>query len=370
MRVESFGESSLGPVQVLTIGAEPGPVLEVLDLGATVHRLWVTCGDGVRRNVVLGHPGPEDHLTSPAYLGSTVGRYANRIAGGRFSLDGQVVQLPTNDRGNTPARRAGRASTSGSGTSSTTATTTWSCGWSAPTATRASPAAWSPRCASRSTARAFWCCCQATSDAPTVVCLTSHAYFNLDGADTIEEHLLRVDAEEFLPVDDTGIPLRRAVRGWPARRSTCAEPAPLGDRIQDPHPQMAAAQGIDHCFVLDGAGRRRVATLDSRASRTRLELSTDQPGLQVYTGNQLDGTSPSVSGGVHQRWAGIALEPELFPDTPNGPDGRTRQCCVPGRPTRPRSSGGSALWMRTGSRRTRTDPVEVRGEHELPLEEG
>ncbi len=101
MRVEPFGESSLGPVQLLTIGAEPGPVLEVLDLGATVHRLWVTCGDGVRRNVVLGHPGPEDHLTSPAYLGGTIGRYGNRIAGGRFELNGLVVQLPTNDRGNT-----------------------------------------------------------------------------------------------------------------------------------------------------------------------------------------------------------------------------------------------------------------------------
>ncbi len=72
--------------------------------------------------------------------------------------------------------------------------------------------------------------------------------------------------------------------------------------------------------MLDGAGRRRVATLDSGLSRTRLEVSTDQPGLQVYTANAFDGTAPSVSGGFLQRWAGVALEPELFPDTPNRPE--------------------------------------------------
>ena len=158
---------------------------------------------------------------------------------------------------------------------------------------------------------------QATSDAPTVVCLTSHAYFNLDGADTIAEHLLRVDAEEFLAVDDTGIPLPRPLRAA-GTAFDLRRPAPLGERIKDTHPQIAC-RGFDHCFVLDGTGLRPVATLDSSRSRTRMQLSTDQPGLQVYTANAFDGTSPSVSGGFHQRWAGVALEPELFPDTPNRP---------------------------------------------------
>src|ERR1700712_3364604 len=101
MRSDSFGQSALGTVQLLTIGSEPGPVLEVLDLGATVHRLWVTGGDGVRRNVVLGHATPEDYLASTNYLGGTIGRYANRIARGRFQLDGHEVQTVVNDRGNT-----------------------------------------------------------------------------------------------------------------------------------------------------------------------------------------------------------------------------------------------------------------------------
>ena len=320
MRVESFGESSLGPVQVLTIGAEPGPVLEVLDLGATVHRLWVTCGDGVRRNVVLGHPTAEDHLTSPDYLGSTVGRYANRIAGGRFSLDGHDVQLPTNDRGNLlhggPDGFDKRIwDVVEHGDSHVVLRLV------SPDGDQGFPGRLDAEVRFEIDGEAVRVLLQATSDAPTVVCLTSHAYFNLDGADTIEQHLLRVDADEFLAVDETGIPLPQPVRAA-GTAFDLRQPALLGERIHDPHPQMAT-EGFDHCFVLDGAGRRRVAVLESDRSRTRLELSTDQPGLQVYTGNQLDGTSPSVSGGFHQRWAGIALEPQVFPDTPNGPDAET-----------------------------------------------
>ena len=315
MRVESFGESSIGPVQVLTIGAEPGPVLEVLDLGATVHRLWVTCGDGVRRNVVLGHPTAEDHLTSRGHLGSTVGRYANRIAGGRFSLDGQDVQLPTNDRGNSlhggPEgfdRRIWDVVDQGEDHVVLKLTS--------PDGDQGFPGRMVAQVRFEADGDTVRVLMQATSDAPTVVCLTSHAYFNLDGADTIEQHLLRVVAQEFLPVDDIGIPQPEALRvagtAFDLRR-----PAQLGDRIQDTHPQMAT-RGFDHCFVLDGSGRRPVAMLDSGSSRTRLELSTDQPGLQVYTANAFDGTAPSLNGGFHQRWAGVALEPELFPDTPNG----------------------------------------------------
>ena len=317
MRVESFGESSKGPVQLLTIGAEPGPVLEVLDLGASVHRLWVTCGDGVRRNVVLGHPTAEDHLTSPGHLGSTVGRYANRIAGGRFNLDGRDVQLPTNDRGNSlhggPEgfdRRIWDVVEQGDDHVVLRLMS--------PDGDQGFPGRLVAEVRFEVDGETVRVLLQATSDAPTVVCLTSHAYFNLDGADTIEQHLLRVDAEEFLAVDDTGIPLPE-----PARVAGTAfdlrQPASLGDRITDTHPQMAT-EGFDHCFVLDGAGRRRVATLESGSSRTRLELSTDQPGLQVYTANAFDGTAPSVSGGFHQRWAGVALEPQVLPDTPNGPD--------------------------------------------------
>src|SRR3954471_20654922 len=100
MRSDSFGAVPQGPVHRLTIGSEPGPVLELLDLGATVHRLWVTGGDGVRRNIVLGHATAEEYLTSEDYVGATVGRYANRIHGARFELEGRTVQLAANEGDN------------------------------------------------------------------------------------------------------------------------------------------------------------------------------------------------------------------------------------------------------------------------------
>ena len=87
-------------VEILPIGAPPGPVVEVLTLGATVHRLEVACGDGVRRNVVLGHPDTTERLASGDYVGGTIGRYANRIAAGRFELDGREVAVGVHDRGN------------------------------------------------------------------------------------------------------------------------------------------------------------------------------------------------------------------------------------------------------------------------------
>ena len=96
-----FGEMPDGrDVRLLTIGSEPGPVVEVLTLGATVHRLFVRGGDRVRRNVVLGHPDVAERLASTDYIGGTIGRYANRIAGGRFELGGRTVEVRTHDRGN------------------------------------------------------------------------------------------------------------------------------------------------------------------------------------------------------------------------------------------------------------------------------
>src|SRR6266540_2564154 len=101
MMVDRFGLLADGrEVRRIVLGRPPGPVLHLVDLGATVHRLELTCGDGVRRNVVLGHATPEHYLASGDYLGATIGRYANRIAGGRFRLGGREVRLGAHDRGN------------------------------------------------------------------------------------------------------------------------------------------------------------------------------------------------------------------------------------------------------------------------------
>jgi galactose mutarotase-like enzyme len=321
MTVGSFGRLSDGrEVRRIVLGAEPGPVVHVLDLGATVHRVEVTGGDGRRRNVVLGHATAEDYRTSMAYFGGTIGRYANRIAGGRFRLDGQEVRLGVNDRGNhlhggvegfdkrlwTVVEHGPRHAV---------------LALDSPDGDEGFPGALSVLARFEVSDTAVRIGYQAKAEATTVVNLTNHAYFNLDGdgAGTVDGHLLRVLAERFTPVDGTGIPLgdHASVGGTPFDFRTAT---PLGAAVRRRHDQLAAARGVDHNFVLDGSGWRLAAVLESPRSATRLELRTDQPGLQVYTGNFLDGSARSSEGLAYRQGDGIALEPQLFPDSPNHPD--------------------------------------------------
>jgi aldose 1-epimerase len=152
-----------------------------------------------------------------------------------------------------------------------------------------------------------------------VVNMTNHSYLNLDGdgAGTIDGQTLAVHAARYTPVDATGIPLgdHAPVEGTPFDLRT---PTLLGPVLRTDHPQLAESSGIDHNYVLDGDGLRPVAVLTSPATRTVLELHSDQPGLQVYTANGLGG--PGRAGRLYRVGDGIALEPQLFPDTPNHPE--------------------------------------------------
>jgi galactose mutarotase-like enzyme len=308
------------PVRRIVLGAPPGPVLTLLDLGATVQSLDVACGDGVRRDLVLGQATPAEYLESTDYLGGTIGRYANRIAGGRFALDGAEVVVGTHDRGNHLHggpdgfdRRLWELA----GHSDNHARLTLE----SPDGDQGFPGTLRAEVTFEVSDGEVRVDFSATTDAVTVVNLTSHAYFNLDGigSGTIDEHELTLEADEYTPVDRTGIPLGghapvagtafdfRAVR-------------PIGPAVRSGEEQVTWARGIDHNFVIRGAGLRRAAVLTSQRTRTTLELYADQPGLQVYTGNFLDGSRPSATGGRYRQGDGIALEPQLFPDTPNRPE--------------------------------------------------
>ncbi len=312
VRAAEFGRCAQGVVRVLTLGVAPGPVLEVLDLGATVHRLWVTGGDGVRRNVVLGHAGPQEYLDSSDFLGASIGRYANRIDSGRFVLDGHSVQLDTNDRGNhlhggtdgfhrrlwevvqLSQAQAVLRLVSAAGD-------------------QGFPGELVVHARFEVTDRAVQVHYEAVTSHPTVVNLTNHAYFNLDGdgSGPVDSQVLQVGAGSYLAVDERGIP--GALTAVEHTVFDLRAPARLGPRI-------ARSGGFDHSFALDGAGWRHAASLDSPVTATRMELSTDQPGLQVYTGTAFDGSRRSSTGRPYERAAGIALEPQLFPDTPNRPE--------------------------------------------------
>jgi galactose mutarotase-like enzyme len=308
MSVEPFGKSSRGPVQKIQLGSPPGPVLELLDLGATVHRLWLTGGDDVRRNVVLGHATAEEYLLSVDHVGGTVGRYANRIRGARFELDGREVRLDPNEgdhqlhggpigfdkrlwelldhsRDEATLQLVSRDGDQGY------------------------PGTVTALAAFAVVDDTIRVTLEATTDAATVIGLTSHVYLNLDGdgAGPVTDQLLQVPAEEYLPTDEAGMPLGLT-------------PVGLGPFDLRTPWSLGEVAEVDHCFVVAGSGFRTAATLESPATRTRMELSTDQPGLQVYAGTWFDGTRRSTTGATYGKGAGVALEAQRLPDTPNRPD--------------------------------------------------
>ena len=314
-RIEIMGESSVGPVHRIRIGRAPGLELQVLDLGSTMHALEVTCGDGVRRNVLLGHPSPQEYLDSTAYIGGTIGRYANRIAAGRFVLDGVEHQLGTHDRGNHLHggpdgfdRRVWDIVEVGDDHARLHL--------ESPDGDQGYPGSLHVSARFSVAGEALQLELEATTDAATIVNLTSHAYFDLAGTGSIDDHIITIPSDRYTPVDGTGIPTggHVSVDGTPF---DLRRPTELGSAIRRAHPQVVAAQGIDHNLVIDGSGPRPVATLESALARLRLVVSSDQPGLQVYTGNFLDGTTRGTDGRLLRQGAGIALEPQRFPDTPN-----------------------------------------------------
>lgn len=284
-------------MQEVRIGAAPGPVVDLLTLGAAIHRLDIVCGDGQRRNVALGHAHVEDRLTSPFYIGGTIGRYANRIADGRFELDGRTVQLATNDRGNTlhggpdGFDRRDFAIVERRPDSVTFALTS-------PDGDQGFPGALDVRVRYAVHDDGLEVTQQATTDAATVVNLTNHAYLNLEGAGAgpIDHHLLRVLGQQYTPVDEVALPL--------------GDHEPVEDTRLDLRRLTSIPDGIDHNVVIDGAGMRQAAELTAPRTNTRVEVWSDQPGLQIHTVEFPPGSGEG----------GVALEPQLAPDTPNHPD--------------------------------------------------
>ena len=301
--------------QVVT--ASDGLQLEILEYGATVHRLLVPTPAGPR-NVVLGHRTLAEYSAGTAFLGATVGRYANRIADGRMRLHGATYELSRNENGNTLHGGSGGFDTRGWTTESLTDSSI-SLSLVSPDGDQGFPGEVRASVTYTVSPDRVDIDMRATADAPTVVNLTNHSYFNLDGegAGSVDNHLLTVHADEYTPTDDRLLPTGEIaqVDGSPF---DLREPTRIGDATRRDHPQLAAARGIDHNFVVRGIGLREVAVVQT--SDLALAVHTDAPGLQVYTGNFLDGSIVGASGRAYRQGDGLALEPQVFPDTPNRPE--------------------------------------------------
>ena len=299
--------------------------VEAIEYGAIITRLVAPDHRGEPGDVVLGFDSLEGYFAESPYFGAVVGRYANRIALGRFSLDGVSYQLARNDganhlhggvRGFDKVLWEGTPASDGAMPGVTFA-------YSSADGEEGYPGALAARVTYLLSADgALHVRYHATTTRPTIVNLTQHSYFNLaaTGGDVLGHELL-VNASRFTPVDDGLIPTGelRAVQGTPFdfRESTS-----LGARIDAPDRQLTLAGGYDHNFVLDrDDGRSLVlaARVVEPVTRRTLEVHTTEPGVQLYSGNFLDGSVTGKGGGRYAHRSGFCLETQHFPDSPNHP---------------------------------------------------
>ena len=312
-----------GGPQVFTLKNRNGLEVAITNYGGTVMSLRVPDRFGRNADVVLGFDTAEEYLGRHPYFGALIGRFGNRIARGRFSLDGNAYVLATNDgvnhlhggeRGFDRALWRAEAGQTAEGSALSLENIS-------PDGEEGYPGAL--------TAKAVYTLTEkdelridysAVTDAPTVVNLTHHSYFNLAGHDRgdVLGHELFIDADHFTPTDAGLIPTGeiRDVMGTPF---DFREPTILGCRINAADDQLALGHGYDHNFVLKpGPGRLRVAArVHHKASGRVLEVLTTEPGLQFYTGNGLDGSGKGKGGARYYRHAGLCLEAQHYPDSPN-----------------------------------------------------
>ncbi|MEQ1822501.1 MAG: aldose epimerase family protein [Fimbriimonadaceae bacterium] len=323
MPIEPWGVLEDGtPAHLFTLANGRGLKMVVSDYGATITRLEHNGTD-----VVLGFNDLSDYHSCNAYFGCAIGRYGNRIGGGRFSLNGKSYQLATNNEpGGTPChlhggvsgfdRKVWFATLLGEGTPSAILFERVS-----PHGEEGYPGNLRIRMLYQLTASnalriEYW----ATTDADTVLSLTNHTYFNLNGDPSakggkgILDHALRINSRYITPTDAGMIPTGElmAVEGTPFDFS---RPTTIGSRIDEQNEQLTWAGGYDHNFVLTSSSYAASLSTEVR----KVEVWTSEPGIQVYTGNFLDGSYKGKQGGKYEKRSGICLETQHFPDSPNKP---------------------------------------------------
>ncbi len=322
-----FGTTATGaPVDAYTIRNDKGAEMVVLTYGGIIQSLKMPDRTGAYDDIVQGFDTLAEYEKSSPYFGSLIGRVGNRIKDGSFTLDGKTYTLAKN---NGPNHLHGGIKG-------------WDkLVWTAEPFNEANGAGVRLSLVSpdgdegypgKVTARVSYTLSHdnevivdyhATTDAPTVINLTQHSYFNLGGAKTenILGHELMLNADRYTPVDATLIPTGELapVEGTPFDFRTATA---IGARIDADHPQIAHGPGYDHNWVLNrtGDGLQTAATVYEPTTGRTMEIRTTEPGIQFYAGNFLDGTLKGKGGRTYPRRSGFCLETQHFPDSPNQPN--------------------------------------------------
>ena len=282
----------------------------ITNFGGRIVSVMVPDKDGQMRDVVLGFDSIQDYISKPSDFGASIGRYANRINQGKFTLDGVEYQLPRNNYGH--CLHGGPQGFQ----------------YRVYDAVQLNPQEFPGNITCKVLMKltddnAIDIQYEAETDKPTIVNMTNHSYFNLDGdAGSNAEHLLTIDADYYTPVDSTFMTTGEIVpvEDTPMDFRT---PMPVGERINDfDFVQLKNGNGYDHNWVLNAKGdiNRRAASLKSQKTGIVLDVYTNEPGVQVYAGNFLDGSLTGKKGITYNQRASVCLETQKYPDTPNKPE--------------------------------------------------
>ena len=324
---ERFGVAPDGkPVDVYTLVNARGIRTRILTYGGIIQTLETPDRAGKLDDVVLGFDDLQGYVKSSPYFGAIVGRYGNRIARGRFTLDGQTYTLATNNGPNHLHGGIkgfdkvvwGAESFRGDTAVGLVLTHT------SPDGHEGYPGTLRSKVTYTLTNRdELVIDSEATTDKATIVNLTNHTYWNLagDGTRDIVGHVMMIESSAIVPVDSTLIPTGQLlpVAGTPFDFRT---PTPVGARIADPHVQIRYGGGYDHTFVVNrpsGPALSHAVRLTEPTTGRALDIFTTEPGVQVYSGNFLDGSFAGKRGRVYRRRFGLALETHHYPDSPNQP---------------------------------------------------
>ena len=320
-----FGTTAKGEaVDIYTLRNSSETAVDILTYGATVNSIYVADKNGNFADVLSGFDTLEGHEKFSDYQGMTVGRYANRIADGKFSIDGVEYNVEKNEKGITCLHGGAELSTA-----------VWKAfivddnsiemNYTSPDGAMGFPGKVDFKVTfTLHEDNALKIEYSAVSDKKTVINMTNHAYFNLAGKGDILAHELMINADAYTPIDENSIPTGeiRSVEGTPFDFRTAK---PIGRDIDADDDQLAIGKGYDHNFCLNDSDGP-IATAYEPESGRFLEVFTDLCGVQLYTGNFLDGTNIGKNGDPLIRNAGFCLETQFYPNTPNMPE--FPQCTV------------------------------------------
>lgn len=326
---DAFGRMPDGRgVEVVTLSNGKGVTARIITLGASIQSVIVADRKGAAADLALGYPTLEGYLAKPEYFGATVGRVANRIADGRFVLDGVTYQTPRNDGPN--ALHGGEkgfdkvlwtvVETRDGPVSSVTLR------YISPDGDQGYPGALTATATySLNAGNELTVDYSATTDKPTIVNISNHGYWNMAGEASSQGamgNLLTIPADAYTPTDAAAIPTGE-IRSVAGTVFDFRKPTAVGARVRDASDQQIVfGRGYDHNWVISrqrSAQPRVVATLEDPDSGRVMEVISDQPGLQVYSGNFLNGVIVGKAGRLYRQGDAIVLEPQMFPDAPNRP---------------------------------------------------